>query len=342
MRTARLLFALLFAAGALAATPGTERLPGLDTVHGHLDNGRGTKVQTILTRPLDAAGRLPALLLVQWLSCDGSEVLSERLSGMNELVRRLAIESGMVMLRVEKPGIGTSEGKCDETDFQTELAAYQAGLALLRQHPWVDPKRIALVGMSNGGGVAPLVAADAAAYVVVNGWSKTWFEHMMESLRREAEWRGGSPAEVSTSMRAYAELYAEYLQEKKLPGDIVKAKPHLARYWTEPPAHQWGRPAAFYQQLQELNLAEAWSKVRAPALVVWGEHDWIMGRDDHERIVDLVNRNRAGAAQLLVVPRMHHDVRVHETRQQALTDYWSGHFPEELPGTIIRWLRERL
>lgn len=305
----------------------------LETVNGSLPNPAGFRQQTILTRPAGATQRLPAVMFVQWLSCDPIDVPpDEKRDGMNELVHRIVTRGNVVAFRIEKPGLGKSEGPpCADTDFRTELAGYRAALAALREHPWVDRDRIVLVGMSNGGGILPLVAegTPVAGYVVVNGWSRTWFEHMLEHLRRNAEARGVAAGEVSKRMQGWAELYADYLLEKKLPGDIVKQKPHLAASWDDEPARQYGRPAAFYHQLQELNLSEAWAKVSAPSLVVWGERDTIMGRADHEHIVALVNANRAGAARLVVIPRMTHGLSV------------DGAFPEELWREVETWLKAR-
>ena len=334
--------ALTFLMMALSA-PARERLEGLETVHGLLPNGHGSRLQTILTRPEGTKGRLPAVMLVNWLSCDGIELRDGPLDGMNELSRRIATRSGLVYFRVEKPGLGTSEGRpCADTDFQTELAGYRAGLAALRAHPWVDPERIVLVGMSNGAGILPLVSngTPVAGYVVVNGWSRTWFEHMMEHLRRDAELRGTSAGEVSSRMGPYAELYAAYLIEKKTPGEIVRARPRLAKAWDDEPARQYGRPAAFFHQLQDLNLAEAWSRVAAPALVIWGEYDWIMGRDDHEQIAALINGNKPGAARLMVVPKMTHDVVVYDSVAKAMKEPRSGRFAEEVWAAVEAFLRE--
>jgi pimeloyl-ACP methyl ester carboxylesterase len=326
-RTTALLLLIVAASAMAQAPPATEALPGLETVHGMLPNGRGFDVQTILTRPAGARGRLPAVMLVQWLSCDSVEVGGAELDGMMTVTRRLALASAMVMLRVEKPGLGASKGpKCADTDFETELAGYRAGLEMLQRHPWVDPDRIFLVGMSNGGGILPLVAAErrVSGYVVINGWSKTWFEHMMELLRRDSERRQLPPGDVARRMRGFAELYAGYLLDKKLPGDVLRLKPHLANLWEGDPARQYGRPAAFYHQLQELNLAEAWSKVAAPTLVIWGDRDWIMSGDDHERIVTMVNRNHPGAARLVVVPGMDHFIE--------------GDFATSVGTTVLAWL----
>ena len=295
-------------------------LAALETVHGQAGASR-----TVITRPADAKTKLPAVMLVPWLSCDSVEPAAGPLDGMNELSKRIGERSGFVYFRVDKPQ------PCREADFERELAGYRAGLASLRKHPWVDPNRIVLIGMSNGGGILPLVAdgTPVAGYIVVNGWSKTWLEHMLEHLRRAAEASGKSPGEVSARMGGYAELYTAYLVGKQTPGEIVRARPRLAPYWDGEPAHQYGRPAAFFQQLQDANLAAAWSRVAAPALVIYGEADTIMSRDDHERIVAMVNRNKPGAARLVVIPRMTHFVEI------------DGRFPDAVWTAVEQWLRAR-
>ena len=39
----------------------------------------------------------------------------------------------------------------------------------------------------------------------------------------------------------------------------------------------------YYQQVQALDVEGAWERVAVPTLIVWGEYDWIMGRDEAER-----------------------------------------------------------
>jgi predicted acyl esterase len=54
-----------------------ESHPGLVTEAGTLVTKDGTRLRTVLTRPADARGRLPAILFVQWLSCDTIELAAE-------------------------------------------------------------------------------------------------------------------------------------------------------------------------------------------------------------------------------------------------------------------------
>jgi hypothetical protein len=59
---------------------------------------------------------------------------------------------GFVTMRVEKSGVGDSQGEpCAWIGYSEEIAGYRAALAGLRSNPAVDPNRIFLLGISLGG-----------------------------------------------------------------------------------------------------------------------------------------------------------------------------------------------
>lgn len=289
-----------------------ETFPGVEVVYTAVRNPRGPLQRAILTRPERSTGRRPAILFVPWLSCDSVESPKGAAPGIDQFLQRLATETPFVLLRVDKPGVGDSEGVCAETDLETEIEGSRAALAFLRAHPWVDPSRILIMGQSFSGAFLPLVAGETpvAGYVVINSWVRSWFERLIEFERLRMERSKVAPGEVSDRVAALVELYTGFLLEKKTPAQVIKEKPALARVWDDQPGHQYGRPAVFFHQLQAINASRAWSNVRVPTLAIWGEADFVMHRIDHERLVALVNANAPGAARLLTVPGMDHAMRV--------------------------------
>jgi membrane-associated protease RseP (regulator of RpoE activity) len=111
-----------------------EQLQGVEIIHGSALTDLGFRVRTIITRPRNAPGKLPAVFLVGWLSCDSVEYpFGPGDDGFGQLLHDVATQSGYVSIRMDKPGIGDSEGpSCAETDFQTELAAYRAAFRSLK------------------------------------------------------------------------------------------------------------------------------------------------------------------------------------------------------------------
>src|ERR1700741_3962372 len=136
-------------------TQAAETHPDIDTEYGELLPGDGSRLRTIVTRPKNSSGRLPAVLFVQWLSCDSIELAPNAKDGWSVTIRRLITESGMLWQRTDKSGVGESKGTpCAQLDYETELAHHRAALRQLKQRPDVDPRKIVVFGASMGSNYA--------------------------------------------------------------------------------------------------------------------------------------------------------------------------------------------
>ncbi|MGA0558028.1 alpha/beta fold hydrolase [Larkinella sp. VNQ87] len=309
--------------------------------YGRLTTPLGHTLRTMVTKPKAGTGKLPAILLIQWLSCTSVEV--ERVEDGNDLlIQQLAEASSHLFMRVEKPGVGDSEGPaCADCDLQTELRGYQTALAELKKRPDVDTTRIYLLGMSLGASLAPIVGAGQSikGYIVTGGCTTTWFEHMLEIERRRLSLSGEPWGQINAKMAGYATLYQRYYVEKMTPQTILHHYPHLTPLWYDAPAHQYGRPASFFHQVQDLNFEAGWSAVHVPTLVIYGEYDWIMSLNDHQKIVQLVNQHQAGLATLIIVSKANHNLAQFGTPQQAFRNE-GGALPNNLGSLVSDWLRQ--
>src|SRR5258708_11205244 len=133
------------------------------------------------------------------------------------------------------------------------------------------------------------------------------------------------------------EVHAAYLFDHLTPAEVMRRRPDLAGGWYDGPGSQYGRPARFYQQLQALDLAAAWGRIHVPALVVWGEYDFIMDRSDQEQIVRLVGPQ----ARLLVVPHADHLLTTHRDAVAAFRHMGDGDYPSAEAEQIVAFLRGR-
>jgi len=282
-----------------------ENYPNVDVTLGTVSLADGTLLRTIRTAPHEANGKLPAVFFVGWLSCDSIESPTDS-DGFATLIRTVVQRSGMITFRVDKPGTGDSEGDCAKTDFATELAGYRAAFAALASQPEVDRDRIFMIGLSNGGGFEPLVPqGPIRGYVSVSGWGTTWYEHMLQHERLRLQLSGKQPAEISRQMQQFSTLYDEYLNQQRTPAEVIAAHPDFKQIWYDNGPGQYGRPAIFYQQLQALNLAQAWMQVTVPVLVIRGTYDWVMSNQDASAISEAVNAAHPGLAQYREFPMAH-------------------------------------
>lgn len=131
-------------------------------------------------------------------------------------------------------------------------------------------------------------------------------------------------------MKSFAEFYLLYLIRAMTPGQVVAQHPEWKNLWYDSLDGQYGRPAAFYQQLEALNLGEVWQNVSAPVLVIRGKADTIMSRADSEAIARIVNQAHPGQARYIEVDGMAHDFTV------------NGKFYDRLIPTILNWATEQL
>ena len=116
-----------------------EQVPGADVIYDSVKTRAGYRVRRITTIPQNAIGKLPAVFMVGWLSCDSVEQPGMRSDGFAELMYEIASRSGFITVRIDKPGVGDSEGPpCAQADFQTELAAYQNAFEALSAMDRVD------------------------------------------------------------------------------------------------------------------------------------------------------------------------------------------------------------
>jgi pimeloyl-ACP methyl ester carboxylesterase len=290
------------------------------------------KLRTFVTRPKNATGKVPAIFFVGWLSCDSVEYPQGETDGFGAIFWRLIEQSGYATVRVDKPGVSESEGDCAHTDFSTELAGYQSAFDEMLKYDFIDPEQVFVIGLSNGGGTSSLIARGhpVRGYVAASSWGRTWYEHMLEMERGRLSAGGRTPGEVTSGVKVFTEFYDLYLIRGMKPGDILAQHPEWKAQWYDAPDGQYGRPAAFYQQLQALNLGEAWQKVTAPVLAMRGTADAIMSDADARAIADNVNRAHPGMARYVEIPGGDHLLSL------------KGKLAEDVVPTMMKWMREQL
>jgi pimeloyl-ACP methyl ester carboxylesterase len=347
-------FILAFAVAASAddlprktKTP-RESYPNVDVIYDSITTPHGERLRAIITKPHNTKGKLPVIFVAGWLSCDSVEARADTKDATGLIFRGLAESREWCLFRIDKQGVGDSEGNCAENDFESELAGYRAAFRALKNYNYIDANRVYMLGISNGGGFAPLIPesdaeqAQVRGYVSVGGWVKTWFEHMLEIERRRFALMGKSPGEVTERMKRAATLYYDWLIEGRSVSDIVKERPQLAELWPEgrDHAHLYGRPLKFYEDLQKLNLAAAWSQVKGPSLILHGQYDWIMSREDSQLMAQYVNANRPGAARFVEVPEMGHTGQHYLSMADAFADK-AAPFDPKVIKLLTDWFKEQ-
>ncbi len=143
----------------------------------------GLKIAGVLFEPDNAGDR----------TCPGI-IMCQGMVGVKEYfwfpyIARRFVELGYVALIWDYRGVGESEGQPGRLYPQEQAEDIRSALTYLELHPKVDPERLALFGMSFGGGMVPYVAGidvRVKCSVSVVGWGdgKQW----MRNLRQQWQW----------------------------------------------------------------------------------------------------------------------------------------------------------
>ncbi|RKN83039.1 alpha/beta fold hydrolase [Ulvibacterium marinum] len=318
-----------------------ESHKNLETFYEEVTSTYGITQRTIITKP-QKKGKQPAIVLIGGLSCSSIETYPGRKGNWVQTITDLVEKSGMVVMRIEKPGVGDSDGDCGQSDFLMDLAGYRAAIRSLKSKPYVDPNKIVVYGSSMGSALAPLLANEfSLAGVISDGtFFKTWYEHMLEIERRILQFQGNTEAEIVEKMNDYfIPLYYGMLIEKKTYQEVVDAYPALAKFNYHGPAHMYGRPVRYYQQLQDFNLAGQWEKLKVPVRILRGTNDWIMSSFDNQMILEVLKRNGHSDHKLLEYPGLDHWNTIHETAKNSFEGK-EGKWDEGTILAIIEWAQE--
>ncbi len=131
--------------------PQRERFQNAEVIYGWAQDNAGHKLRTFITRPKGATGKVPAIFFVGWLSCDSVEYPQGETDGFGAIFWRLIEQSGFATVRMDKAGVGESQGDCAKLDFNSELSGYRAAFDEMLEYDFIDPAKVFVVGLSNGG-----------------------------------------------------------------------------------------------------------------------------------------------------------------------------------------------
>src|SRR5947209_3543302 len=315
-----------------------ESSPDAETLYKSVTVDGGLR-RVVVTVPKNE-GRHPAVLYITGIGCFSQES-ANLLSTETKLLYGLT-RAGFVTMRVEKSGIGDSQGPpcmSPAVDLRAEVRGYVAGLKALKQYPFVDPNQVFIIGLSIGGVEAPLVAEQlpVKGLVVINTVAKPFLEYLTDTRRRQNLLRHIPFDEMERRLRLNEQCNQRLLIERQTPEQLLKEMPACGDFIAYP------APYTYMQQWAALNLAEEWKKVDAPVLVVYGTSDYISTIADDPYLADIINGLHPGRATLKAVPGMDHYLTKASSMEESMkrTTGLYGEFEPIVLDVVRDWLEQK-
>ena len=296
----------------------------------------GSLRRTIVTIPM-SEGKHAAILYITGIGCASQESLN--LASTETKLLYALTKAGFVTMRVEKSGVGDSQGLAcmnPSVDMQAELRGYIAGLKALKQYSFVDSNRVFIVGLSIGGVEAPLVAQQVPVQglVVINTVAKPFLEYLTDTRRRQNMLRHVPYDEMERRLRLNEQCNHRLLIERQSADQLLKELPACKDY-VEYPA-----PYSYMQQWAALNPAEEWRKVDAPVLVVYGTSDYVSTIADDPYLAELIASFHPGSATLREIRGMDHYLAKASSMEESITRSAGilGEFEPAVLDVVREWL----
>jgi pimeloyl-ACP methyl ester carboxylesterase len=228
--------------------------------HDFMHEGRA--LRSMVHVPDGPGERWPVVVFVHGFTSNRIEVPS--FVGMSRLLQ----DNGIASVRFDLSGHGESDGDFFDVTITGEIAETCAVVAAVRSMDFVDPERVALVGMSMGGVVAGIAAAE------------------LPDIRALCLW---SPAAV-----APFEVGGGYLKGRNLDAEFA------AKGYFDAGGHRMS--PALARDIAELDVYGRSAGYAGPVRIIHGDIDDIAPVEYARRYLE----HYRGAAELEVVPGADH------------------------------------
>jgi hypothetical protein len=303
----------------------------------------GVTLAGTLTMPPAGGRRHPAVIL---LSGSGAQDRDEQLMGhrpfwilADHLSRR-----GFAVLRYDDRGFGKSTGRfttATSTDFSRDA---EGALNYLGAREEIDAGKIGFIGHSEGGILAPMVAArrpDVAFMVLLAATGVPGKDVVTEQAKRILK-AAGTPDSIieqnAETQRAIFDILARQPDEaaaRKMIAEAMAGQPNAdaaARTSSSP----WFREFAFYDP------APALEKVKCPVLALNGELDLQVIPDQNLPAIEAALKKGGNAAATVTrMPKLNHLFQTARTGHPAEYAQIEETFAPAALETISTWLRVR-
>jgi uncharacterized protein len=254
---------------------------------------------------------------------------------------------GFVVLSYDKRGTGKSTGEREDIGLDGDALA---GIEMLRQRKDIDAKRIGLWGISQGGMVAPQIAAQTDIAFIVNVSGDVVRGDQQEIDRVELQLRAdGFPEDQIREAVAFQRLKFDYVRTGKGWEEYMAAyNKYKDRKWFPdpyigPPAskddsgfEEWRKGAG------SLSPGDYWDKYRNPALVFYGEFEtYSKPSSDIARLKDAMKKSGNTRYTIAIIPGAEHTMRAAKTGGPRELPYLNRFVPAYF-NTLRDWLQKNV
>ena len=276
------------------------------------------KLAGVVLSPVDGRRRHPGVVVIQ--GSGTSDRTNQWAAGIAESIAR----GGAVVLLTDKRGSGKSEGNWGLVGFDVLADDAIAGVEHLRARDDVDPARVGVIGLSQGGAIAPLAAAKSTsiAFVIDVSGAAVGFGAQVDHEMYNTTLQAGLTTADAEAIVALNHRAGEFMRNDAW-DEYDKARTALLSMPAAPIAK--GFPAArddprwsWLRKVYQYDPLPYWKQMRQPALIIYGardEQDNVPVRKSVERLEQAFRDSGARNKTIRVFPEGDHAIRDPKTQE---------------------------
>ncbi len=293
----------------------------------------GFSLAGTLSRPAAASdARLPAVVLVGGSGPTDRDEMVFGIPVLGQVANAIA-DAGFIVVRYDKRGVGQSGGRLEAATLADYADDLRAAVKFLADRKDVDPKRIAVIGHSEGGDVALLAAAKEKKIAAV-GLVATPGASGAELVLEQQEHL------LDRSKISDADKQAKIALQKKIQQAVI-----TGTGWEDiPPALRKQVDNPEFQSLLTFDPAKVVPDVHQPILILQGTLDTQVAPANADRLEALARKRRnAPPVQVVQVPGVNH-LLVPATSGEV-DEYASlpdKHVSAAVTSAIVSWLQSTI
>ena len=283
----------------------------------------GIALAGTLTLP-EGRGPFPAVILISGSGAqDRDETIFQHKPFL--VLADMLTRRGVAVLRVDDRGVGGSSGSTATATSEEFAGDVEAGINLLKSRPEIDGQKIGLMGHSEGGLIAPIVAArsrDVAFIVLLAGTGLPGDEIMMMQAKLIGKVMGGNDKDLDKENEARKRLFEIIKTEKDPKKASVAAREELKKLLGDlsPGQKKEMGDVDALAETQLKMLESKWfrfflsfdprptlEKVRCPVLALNGEKDLqVPPRENLEEIAKAIKKGGNTQVTTVQLPGLNH------------------------------------
>jgi uncharacterized protein len=335
---ALLLAGLICCAASVAAQPASKAGQPFRSEEVKLTGAGVTLAGTLLLPKLEADKRAPALMLVGGASQAEAKLVAAQQALQRELAEHFAGQ-GWAVLRYDNRCTGT-DGCPSKTTFDLLVDDARAALAYLRKRAEIEPAKVFLLGHSEGGFAASIIASHdekLAGVILAAAPGRTLNKLIRERLQFQMKAAGRSGTEIAAQLakldhivRTLASGSSEGLKaglDSKNPYDAV-----LLRLLEQP---EFVIPLFINDPLQVAG------SIKAPVLILQGEKDIEVSVKDAQYLNEALHRAQHADYTLRLLPELDHLLKPNKGAASASVYAEARTVAPSVLAALTEWLQAR-